>query len=62
MIAHGEGPLRRYCLGALLLDPARAVAIGDKARQTIERRYDERVLGDRFIGIWERLARKAGAP
>ena len=48
-------------LGELLQNPARAVEMGDKARQTIERRYDERVLGDTFIGIWERLAHKAGA-
>jgi D-inositol-3-phosphate glycosyltransferase len=48
-------------LGELLQNPARAVEMGDKARQTIERRYDERVLGDKFIGIWNRLAHKAGA-
>ena len=47
-------------MGELLLEPARAAEMGRKARLTIERRYDERVLGDMFIGIWERLAHKAG--
>jgi glycosyltransferase involved in cell wall biosynthesis len=47
-------------LSELLLKPARAIEMGHQARLTIERRYDERVLGDTFIGIWERLAHKAG--
>lgn len=48
-------------LAALLEQPALAVEMGHKARQTIERRYDERVAGDAFIDLWERMARKAGA-
>jgi glycosyltransferase involved in cell wall biosynthesis len=48
-------------LGELLLEPARAIEMGDAARRTIERRYDERVLGERFIGIWDRLAHGTGA-
>lgn len=47
-------------LTVLLEQPALAREMGLKARQTIERRYDERVAGDGFIDVWERMARKAG--
>ncbi|HUR21345.1 MAG TPA: glycosyltransferase, partial [Vicinamibacterales bacterium] len=47
-------------LSELLENPARAAEMGRKARLTIERRYDERVLGDTFMGVWDRLAHKAG--
>lgn len=47
-------------LAVLLKQPAMALEMGHKARQTIERRYDERVAGDAFKDLWERMARKAG--
>ena len=48
-------------LTVLLEQPAMAREMGRKARQAIERRYDERVAGDAFIDLWERMARKAGS-
>lgn len=47
-------------LAVLLEQPAMALEMGHKARQTIERRYDERVAGDAFDELWDRMARKAG--
>lgn len=44
----------------LLQDPHHNLQMGVRARQTIERRYDERVAGEAFIDIWERMAHKAG--
>jgi hypothetical protein len=32
--------------------------MGLKARQTIERRYDERVAGEVFVEMWDRMAHK----
>lgn len=39
----------------LLNDPQRNIAMGDKARITIESRYDERVTGAVFLEMWDRL-------
>jgi D-inositol-3-phosphate glycosyltransferase len=47
-------------LESLLQNPAHNTEMGRKARQTIERRYDERVAGEAFIDIWDRMAHKAG--
>lgn len=47
-------------LAALLQDPEANVAMGLKARQTIERHYDERVAGEAFIDMWDRMMEKAG--
>lgn len=44
----------------LLQDAACNLAMGRRARQTIEQRYDEHVAGDAFGDLWARLARKAG--
>jgi len=42
---------------SLLLDePQRNVAMGREARLTVERRYDERIAGEAFVDIWDRLA------
>jgi len=40
----------------LLEDPSRNIEMGREARLTVELRYDERVAGEAFVGIWERLA------
>ena len=47
-------------LGILLQNPAHGIEMGRKARQTIERRYDERVAGEAFMDMWDRMAHKAG--
>lgn len=44
----------------LLQDPALNIEMGRKARQMIERRYDERVAGEVFVEMWDRMAHKAG--
>ena len=46
-------------LTRLLQDPAHNSQMGRKARQTIERRYDERVAGEAFIDMWDRMVHKA---
>ena len=48
-------------LARLLQDPDLNVVMGLRARQTIERRYDERVAGEVFVEMWDRLVRKSGA-
>ena len=48
-------------LARLLQDPDLNVVMGLRARQTIERRYDERVAGEVFVEMWDRLAYKSGA-
>ena len=47
-------------LESLLQNPAHNTQMGRKARQTIERRYDEHVAGEAFVHMWERMAHKAG--
>lgn len=47
-------------LTQLLHDATLNAEMGCQARRTIERRYDERVAGDAFIDIWQRMAHKAG--
>lgn len=44
-------------LQLLLQNQALNIAIGCSARVTIENRYDERVAGDVFLHIWDRLLR-----
>jgi D-inositol-3-phosphate glycosyltransferase len=39
----------------LLNDPQRNIAMGDKARITVESRYDEQVTGAVFLEVWDRL-------
>lgn len=46
-------------LARLLQDPDLNVAMGQRARQTIERRYDERVAGEVFVEMWDRLAHRS---
>jgi D-inositol-3-phosphate glycosyltransferase len=46
----------------LLQDTAFNIEMGWNARQTIERRYDERVAGEAFIAMWDRLAHKGRLP
>ncbi len=48
-------------LARLLQYPDLNVVMGLRARQTIERRYDERVAGGVFVEMWDRLVRKSGA-
>jgi glycosyltransferase involved in cell wall biosynthesis len=47
-------------LAQLLQNATLNIGMGQKARQTIERRYDERIAGEVFIDMWDRMARKAG--
>lgn len=47
-------------LQQLLQDAALNRRMGYKARQTINRRYDERVAGQVYVNMWERMAQKAG--
>jgi len=42
----------------LLQEPTRNATMGEAARQTIERRYDEHVAGAVFLDMWQRLLRK----
>ena len=44
----------------LLEDRTLNTRMGANARETIERRYDERVAGPAFLEIWNRLAHKVG--
>ena len=43
------------CLQTLLENPSLNIAMGRKARATIEARYDERVAGAVFVDMWDRL-------
>lgn len=43
----------------LLQDHAHNVAMGEAARRTIEERYDERVAGEVFLDMWDRMLHKA---
>jgi len=56
-----DAPALSDRLARLLQDSTRNIDMGRRARQTIEERYDERVAGEAFIDVWDRLARKAGA-
>lgn len=47
-------------LGRLLREPALNLAMGREARRTIEARYAERVAGEAFLDVWDRLLAKAG--
>lgn len=42
-------------LQTLLENPSFNIAMGNKARATIEARYDERVAGEVFVEMWDRL-------
>ena len=43
-------------LQSLLENPSLNIAMGSKARATIEARHDERVAGAVFVEMWDRLA------
>lgn len=47
-------------LGRLLRDNALNHSMGREARRTIEARYAERVAGEAFLDVWDRLLAKAG--
>lgn len=47
-------------LGRLLSEPALNHSMGREARRTIEARYAERVAGEAFLEVWDRLLAKAG--
>jgi glycosyltransferase involved in cell wall biosynthesis len=47
-------------LARVLKDATLNIEMGRKARQAIERRYDERVAGEVFVEMWDRMAHKAG--
>ena len=46
-------------LGQLLHDANLNERMGRAARKTIEKRYDERVAGEAFVEVWDRLAHKS---
>lgn len=46
-------------LGRLLGDPVLNCSMGREARRTIEARYAERVAGEAFLDVWDRLLAKA---
>jgi len=48
-------------LARLLQDPAHNQVMGHAARLTIERRYDERIAGEVFLDMWDRMAHKGKA-
>jgi len=45
----------------LLQDPAYRQTMSHAARLTVERRYDERLAGEVFLDMWDRLTRKGEA-
>jgi glycosyltransferase involved in cell wall biosynthesis len=45
-------------MARLLQDPALNIGMGRRARQTVDRRYDERIAGQVFIDMWDRLVHK----
>lgn len=47
-------------LGRLLREPGLNLSMGREARRTIESRYAERVAGEAFLDVWDRLLAKAG--
>jgi len=47
-------------LGRLLREPGLNLSMGREARRTIESRYAERVAGEAFLDVWDRLLSKAG--
>jgi D-inositol-3-phosphate glycosyltransferase len=44
-------------LARLLENEALAAQMGARARRTIEQRYDEKIVGEAFVEIWQRLRR-----
>jgi hypothetical protein len=44
----------------VLQDTRLNIEMGLKGRQTIERRFDERIAGQVFIDVWDRMTRKPG--
>jgi D-inositol-3-phosphate glycosyltransferase len=48
-------------IAELLQNPTRNFEMGGAARRTIVRRFDERVAGEVFIDMWDRLAHKSRA-
>lgn len=60
LVPLGDASAMSARLARVLQEPALNIQMGDRARQTIERRYDERVAGEAFIDIWQRMAHKAG--
>lgn len=48
-------------LSVLCSDPQRNAAMGQSARRTIERRYEQQVAGEAFLDMWDKLLRKGGA-
>ncbi|MCC7040796.1 MAG: glycosyltransferase family 4 protein [Burkholderiales bacterium] len=47
-------------LGRLLRETTLNVSMGREARRTVEARYSERVAGDAFLDVWDRLLTKVG--
>jgi D-inositol-3-phosphate glycosyltransferase len=47
-------------LAQVLQDATLNIEMGRKARRTIERRYEDRVAGEVFVEMWDRMAHKVG--
>jgi len=60
LVPLGDATAMAERLGRLLGDPALNLAMGREARRTIEARYAERVAGEAFLDVWDRLLAKAG--
>ena len=57
LVPRNEATTLSERLARLLQDDALAAQMGARARRTIEQRYDEKIVGEAFGEIWERLGR-----
>ena len=57
LVARDDAPALSARLGQLLGDSTLAAEMGASARRTIERRYDERVVGQSFVDVWHQLGK-----
>jgi glycosyltransferase involved in cell wall biosynthesis len=57
LVPRNEAATLSERLARLLQDDALAAQMGARARRTIEQRYDEKIVGEAFGEIWERLGR-----
>jgi glycosyltransferase involved in cell wall biosynthesis len=55
-----DAAMLSWRLAQVLQDATLNIEMGRKARQTIDHRYDERVAGEAFIDMWDRMVHKAG--
>lgn len=58
LVPRDDAPALSARLAQLLENVTFAAAMGVKARRTIEQRYDERVVGQSFVDVWQRLGNR----